>query len=127
MCTPSLAIDVVIERGPDAVVLVRRRDNGLYATMGGFVDVGEDLHAAVARELAEETGLALVGAPRLLGVFGDARRDTRRHTVSVVYVAETSGEPRAGDDARAIRTVHVDDLANLDLAFDHRAIIDDYL
>ena len=59
MCTPSLAIDLVIERrafggggGVDAVVLVRRRDNGLHATMGGFVDVGERLHDAVRRDTA---------------------------------------------------------------------------
>ena len=45
MCTPSLAIDLVIETtlpdGEPGIVLVIRRDNGLAATMGGFVDVGE--------------------------------------------------------------------------------------
>lgn len=36
MCTPSLAIDLVIESGDDAgIIFVLRRDNGLYATMGG--------------------------------------------------------------------------------------------
>ena len=80
MCTPSLAIDLVIESGDDAVVLVRRGDNGKYATMGGFVDVGEDPRDAVARELREETALELAAPPLLLGVFGDPRRDPRRHT-----------------------------------------------
>ena len=102
MCTPSLAIDLVIESGDDGVVLVKRGDNGKYATMGGFVDVGELPRDAVARELREETNLELVGEPELLGVFGDPRRDERRHTVSAVYVARTAGEPKVGSDARAV-------------------------
>ena len=127
MCTPSLAIDLVIESGDDGVVLVKRGDNGKYATMGGFVDVGELPRDAVARELREETNLELVGEPELLGVFGDPRRDERRHTVSAVYVARTAGEPKVGSDARAVVVVPVGDLDGLDFAFDHRAIIGDYV
>ena len=85
MCTPSLAIDLVIESGEDAVVLVRRGDNGKFATMGGFVDVGEAPRDAVARELKEETNLDLASPPSLLGVFGDlGGAARRRHTVSAV-------------------------------------------
>jgi len=83
MCTPSLAIDVIIETGDGSVVLVRRADNGKYATIGGFVDIGESVEATVARELLEETGLALQeGSTQLMGVYSDPRRDHRRHTVS---------------------------------------------
>lgn len=129
MCTPSLAIDLVIERGDgESVLLVERADNGLFATMGGFVDVGETLHDAVARELLEETGLTLARAPQLLGVYGDPRRDPRRHTVSAAYVARADGAGAANSDARGVREIPVADLAALDnLAFDHRAILDDYL
>lgn len=35
MCTPSLAIDLVIENEDSGVILVQRRDAGMYATMGG--------------------------------------------------------------------------------------------
>ena len=43
---------------PDArLVLIRRRDNGLWSLPGGIVDWGEDLATAAKRELAEETGL----------------------------------------------------------------------
>lgn len=83
MCTPSLAIDVIIETDDGSVVLVRRADNGKYATIGGFVDIGESVEATVARELLEETGLALQeGSTQLMGVYSDPRRDHRRHTVS---------------------------------------------
>ena len=48
MCTPSLAIDAIIETGQGAdlaFVLVHRRDppKNLFAIPGGFVDVGESV------------------------------------------------------------------------------------
>mmetsp|Transcript_13166 Transcript_13166/g.15931 ORF Transcript_13166/g.15931 Transcript_13166/m.15931 type:complete len:243 (+) Transcript_13166:297-1025(+) len=127
MCTPSLAIDLVIEHEDKGVILVRRKDNGLYATMGGFVDVGERLHDTVRRELAEETGLELLGEPLLLGVFGDPRRDKRRHTVSIVYIARTAGQPRPGSDVKQVEIVPFSKIDDIPLAFDHQAILDDYL
>ena len=114
MCTPSLAIDLVIEvdrpaqiqsQYPVAVVLVRRRDNALMATMGGFVDVDETVETAVARELQEETGLALKEPPTLLGVYSDPRRDARRHTVSAVFVSRGTGKMRAGDDVKQVEII----------------------
>ena len=36
MCTPSLAIDLVIASGPDHVWLVRRKDTNQLATMGAY-------------------------------------------------------------------------------------------
>mmetsp|Transcript_39384 Transcript_39384/g.106329 ORF Transcript_39384/g.106329 Transcript_39384/m.106329 type:complete len:238 (+) Transcript_39384:26-739(+) len=131
MCTPSLAIDLVIEstlpNGEPAVVLVERADNGLFATMGGFVDVGETVETAVARELMEETGLELASPPSLLGVWSDPRRDKRRHTVSAVFVAPGKGKIRAGDDARGVKALPLDQLMGLHYAFDHDSIISDYL
>lgn len=72
MCTPSLAIDAVIEVLPDpdtrgggrgdapGVVLVQRGVPPYgYALPGGFVDVGEEVEAATVREVREETNLTL--------------------------------------------------------------------
>lgn len=126
LCTPSLAIDLVIEY-QDSVVLVQRKDNGRFATMGGFVEVGEPVEAAVARELKEETGLDLAARPRLLGVWSDPRRDKRRHTVSVVFVAPAKGQLRAGDDARGVSIVPLAELPRLQYAFDHESIFLDYV
>ena len=47
--------------------------------------------------------------------------------MSAVYVARTTGTPRPGTDARAVVVVPASDLDTLDFAFDHRAIVHEYL
>lgn len=126
--TPLLATDVIIElhdRPGRPIVLIERKHEPLgWALPGGFVDVGESVENAVVREAAEETNLE-ISLVTLLGVYSDPSRDPRGHTVSVVYVASSAGDPTAMDDAAAVR---VYDPANLpkQLAFDHARILEDY-
>src|SRR3954454_10762689 len=58
---PYLAVSAAIIR--DGRVLVGRRakgaSTGLYTLPGGVVEVGETLHQAVVREIAEETGIVI--------------------------------------------------------------------
>lgn len=129
MCTPSLAVDVVIASGPDHVWLVRRKDTGQLATMGGFVEVGESAEDAVRRELLEETGLELEGSPpRLIGFYSDPRRDNRRDTASVVYVVEVppDAKPRAADDVKDVQRIALNDIERHDYFADHKTILMDY-
>jgi 8-oxo-dGTP diphosphatase len=128
---PRLTVDVVIERAPGggrgrgAIVLVRRSNPPPgWALPGGFVDEGERVEDAARREALEETGLE-VTLRGLLGVYSDPARDPRFHTTSVVYVGTGEGEPRGGDDAREARVFALDGLP-AEIAFDHRAIIEDY-
>jgi 8-oxo-dGTP diphosphatase len=125
--TPLLTVDVVIELvdrpGRPIVLIERRHPPPGCALPGGFVDVGETVEAAAVREAREETGLD-VRLKRLLGVYSDPARDPRGHTVSVVFVGEAGGEPRAGDDAARVRIVDPADPPAL--AFDHARIIADY-
>ncbi len=124
--TPLVAVDIVIEHGAgDRIVLIERRNppHG-WALPGGFVDVGETVEKAAVREALEETGLA-VKLQCLLGCYSDPARDPRGHTVSLVYVAASQGEPQARDDAAAVRVV--DPAApGVALVFDHARILDDY-
>lgn len=52
--SPTSGVDVAVFRG-DKLLLIRRRDNGLWALPGGMVEVGETLVEAAAREFLEET------------------------------------------------------------------------
>jgi 8-oxo-dGTP diphosphatase len=126
--TPLLAADAIIEladRPGRPIVLIERLNppHG-WAIPGGFVDVGERLETAAIREAQEETGL-VVTLRALLGVYSAPARDPRGHTVTAVYVAEARGEPRALDDARALRVFAVDQMP-AELAFDHATVLADY-
>ncbi len=124
--TPKLMVDVIIpsERG---VVLIRRRSEpfeGQWALPGGFVEVGETVEEAADREAAEETGLA-VEVARLVGVYSDPERDPRGHNVSVAFLARVlGGDLVAATDASEVAVL---DPSSVELAFDHRKIIEDAL
>jgi 8-oxo-dGTP diphosphatase len=124
--TPKLMVDVVIpsERG---VVLIRRGTEpfaGQWALPGGFVELGETVEAAAAREAAEEAGLA-VEVARLIGVYSEPERDPRGHNVSVAFLVRAlGGELAAATDASEVSVL---DPSSVELAFDHRRIIDDAL
>ena len=127
--TPLLAADIIVELvdrpGRPIVLIERRNPPPGWAIPGGFVDVGEEVERAAVREAREEIALD-VTLTALLGVYSDPQRDRRGHTVSVVYVAEARGTPRAQDDAAAVAVFSPEGLPE-NLAFDHHRILADYL
>jgi 8-oxo-dGTP diphosphatase len=126
--TPLLAADIIIRLAsqPGKIVLIERRNPPYgWALPGGFVDVGESAEQAAVREAREEVSLE-VQLQALLGCYSNPDRDERGHTASLVYIANASGEPVAADDAASVKLL--DPASNLvELAFDHRLILDDYL
>ena len=133
MCTPSLAIDALIEvkdkEGQPSFVLVKRGVPPFHhAIPGGFVDVGESVEDATRREVKEETNLECASL-RQFHVYSDPKRDQRRHTVSVVMKCEvvSIANIHVGDDAKAIVVIPMNKVMDLDLAFDHRDILKDFI
>jgi 8-oxo-dGTP diphosphatase len=122
--TPKLMVDVVIPSGRGIVLIRRAADpfEGRWALPGGFVEVGETVEAAAAREAAEETGLA-VELAGLVGVYSEPDRDPRGHNVSVAFLARVlSGDLTAATDAAEVAVL---DPGTVELAFDHRRIVAD--
>jgi len=125
---PALAADAVVFDAQNRLLLIRRKFppfKGRYALPGGFVEYGETVEAAAARELREETGLK-GKSQRLVGIYSDPKRDPRGHTVSVAFLIQVgSASPEAGDDAHAAEFVA--DWRSKKLAFDHNKILADAL
>ena len=138
MCTPNLAIDLIITSSAtttststsaaDYIWLVRRKDTDQLATMGGFVDINESVEHAVIRELMEEMGITLTTPPKLVGLYSDPRRDNRRRTASAVFAVHLPNDihPRAGDDAKEVVKIPIDDIEQHTYFSDHRTILLDY-
>jgi 8-oxo-dGTP diphosphatase len=136
LCTPSLAVDAIVELVPDSgvrdgdtrIAFILRGDGRGLAFIGGFLQVGEAAEDGVRREVLEETGLALTHLEQFC-LFSAPDRDPRRHTAALVFVARSHGEPRAGDDAKAIRAYSVNELRQNPptFAFDHGRIVNAYL
>ena len=123
-----VTVDIIIE-AEGGVPLVRRKHppfQGYWALPGGIVEEDETVEQAARREALEEAGLS-IGSLRLLGVYSDPGRDPRGRSISIAFVgSQPQGRARAGSDAADVAVFPMDDLPR-ELAFDHQAILKDYL
>ncbi len=94
---PLTGVSVVPILPNGQIVLIRRRDSGLWALPGGMVEWGEDIHSTAERELIEETGLELVKIRRLVGVYSAPDRDSRFHSISILVEADVRGNMEVKD------------------------------
>ncbi|VAX28899.1 ADP-ribose pyrophosphatase [hydrothermal vent metagenome] len=121
---PLPTADLIIEYNSGIILIKRKNPPYGWALPGGFVDYGESLEAAAVREAKEETGLD-VELVRQFHAYSGPERDSRFHTITMVYIARAKGIPRAGDDAADVGVFTRDNLPE-DIAFDHRDILMDY-
>lgn len=121
---PIPTVDIIIETS-DGIVLIKRKNppHG-WAIPGGFIDYGESAEDAAMREAKEETGLNIEYL-RQFHTYSAPDRDSRFHTISVVFIGRARGEPKASDDAARIGIFTKDNLPR-EIAFDHRKILEDY-
>ena len=113
---PKVAAGVIPTQGGKAVILQRAHNpgKGLWTFPGGFVNRGEVVSAAAAREAREEAGVDVKMGP-LLGVYSLPENPT----VLIVYAGEiTAGEPRALAECTDMRLVGPGEIPYDDLAFD---------
>jgi len=98
-----LSVCAVVRRseGSREILLMRRSDNAHWGLPGGYVERGESVAAAAAREVREETGYE-VALGRLVGVYSDPAAmvidygDGRRvHAVNLCFEAVAGAPGRA--------------------------------
>ncbi|MCK5861908.1 MAG: NUDIX hydrolase [Candidatus Hydrogenedentes bacterium] len=125
---PMVTVDAVVfcDSGANRhIALIRRRNEpyaDCWALPGGFVEMGESLAAAAARELMEETGLCNIPL-RQFYAFGNPGRDPRGRNICIAYVGMLSETASlcAADDAVEAVWFPVPSLPPL--AFDHDKIV----
>ena len=97
------------------VLLVRRADNGRWAVPGGYMEPGESVAKACAREVREETGLH-VRVGRLIAVYSSPHvlleyPDGNRYQLVVLHFA---AEPVGGDLSTSEETTEVGYFSRVD-------------
>jgi 8-oxo-dGTP diphosphatase len=128
---PMVSADAVVFTFCDdkvKVLLINRKNEpfkGKWAVPGGFVDMDEELEDAVARELAEETGLTGIQLEQMR-TFGKCGRDPRGRMITIAFMGIATEEQqagiKAGDDAAKAQWFDVAELPK-DLAFDHNEML----
>ena len=122
---PVPTVDIIIELEDKGIILIKRKNPPPgWAIPGGFVDYGETLEQAAVREAKEETSLD-VELIRQFHTYSDPKRDVRMHTLSTVFIAKATGNPRAANDAKETKIFRESDLPS-PLAFDHEKVLRDY-
>jgi ADP-ribose pyrophosphatase YjhB (NUDIX family) len=95
-----LSVSAVVWSGDDQqeLLLMRRSDNGQWGLPGGYVELGESVVEAAAREVEEETGHR-VAVGGLIGVYSDPARQVieysdgaRVQAVNLCFNARSVGE-----------------------------------
>ena len=116
---PQLAVSAAIFRD-GKILLVRRARSpakGVYSLPGGRVEFGESLHAALHREVDEETSLKIEIVD--LAGWREVLPETRRaggHYLIMSFAARWIGrEPVLNDELDDFRWLAPDDLGDLKL------------
>ena len=117
---PKVTAATVVERG-GKVLMVRRGLEpglGLWSLPGGYVDRGEELGRAAAREVMEETGLR-VKVTGLLGVYSQQGDPV----ILVTYDSEVlGGSPRPGPEVMELDFFPLDELPPLAFPRDRQVL-----
>jgi 8-oxo-dGTP pyrophosphatase MutT (NUDIX family) len=128
------AVSVVVARDDDAILLIRRTDNGTWALPGGAIEMSESVRSAGIRETLEETGIdcEITG---LVGVYSDpghvihyTSNDEVRREFSIVLTARpVAGQPTPSAESSEVRWVSPSDLGEYTMDRSMRKRVDDYV
>ena len=123
---PFITVDIIIELEGGIVLIERSNPPYGWAIPGGFLDYNESLEDCAIREAKEETSLDIYDLKQL-HTYSKPGRDPRFHTVTAVFTAKGKGIPKADSDAANLKVFKPREALKLNLAFDHKQVLQDYL
>jgi ADP-ribose pyrophosphatase YjhB (NUDIX family) len=120
------------------VLLIKRKNEpykDCWALPGGFLEQNETVTDCCVREILEETGIDLLNnkceKAFNIGIYDKPDRDPRQRVISMLSVAticyhwievgDITFEP--GDDAIECKWVNINELNEINLAFDHKDML----
>lgn len=83
-----------LERNPEKYPEVKK--NHLLDIVGGRIKIGLALLENLKREVAEETGLSIVGEPKLLAAQDILKTD--KHVVRLTYLGQAEGDIKLSEE-----------------------------
>lgn len=113
----------------DGKVLITQRaiepKKGLFDIPGGFLSPGEHPLDALKRELLEELGLEIeVGVEDCISMVPHPYGDEDDQVLALGFLARwVGGRPKAADDVAAFRWVDLEELEELDFAWEHDRVV----
>ena len=118
---PKVAVICIVPRNGKVLMIRRSTDlgYGLWGLPGGYVDRGEVVEVAAAREVWEETGLE-VAVGGLIGLFSESGNPV----IVAAYIGrETGGTLAAGPEALEVEFFDVDNLPELAFPRDREVLV----
>ncbi len=116
------AVTAFVVNGRGELLLERRSDNGRWGMPGGVQEIGESLAGTVAREVLEETGIA-VEVVGLVGIYSDPGHviafsdgEVRQEFSACFRARPTGGRIRVSAESSEVRWVPRTELDGLDLS-----------
>ncbi len=103
----QVGVKVLLKNSEGKFLLIRRNPDKYpeigpkWDLVGGRINIGTPLMENLQREVKEETGLQMTGAPHLIAAqdIMHVERFPGRHIVRLTYTADASGDPKIDEES----------------------------
>ena len=110
----------ILLKNKEGKYLVLKRSEEKYPEVGGKWDIpggkiepGSSLMENLRREVVEETGLQIVGEPKLLAAQDIIKADKCKHVVRLTYSGEAEGEVKLSDEHDAFEWLPLEEIKEI--------------
>jgi 8-oxo-dGTP diphosphatase len=127
---PYIGVDAIIFDNPNTKVLLNKRVsksfNGMWGLISGMIEEGETVKDALKREALEEIGVDI----EIINFTGKYYDKIGRHPTKTViclpHICKIINEtPKAISECSDVRWFTAEELKDMDLAFDHKQMLED--